>query len=174
MKLCWLLMPLFFVAANASALEIGAFNLDAHALVGSNVNQGTFYGIGADFYTHIEDRWAVGVGGFYTMGQHPSQDRVIGAGPFTSYGYPITSFLIASAREDLDYVDERSPFINTTTNSWDYNSYSGMMSITTLSLGLYFTQHFGVSVGYQIDLGLNSSSLGQGESGFIFGLMFSI
>ena len=69
---------------SVSALEIGAFNLDAHGVVGSNVTQGVYYGLGLDFYTYVEDRLAVGIGGYYTAGQHPSQDRQIGAGPFVS------------------------------------------------------------------------------------------
>ena len=171
----WLLiLPLLFVTVSASALEIGAFNLDAHGVVGSNITQGTYYGLGLDFYTYVEDRWAVGIGGYYTAGQHPTQDREIGAGPFTSYSYPLTSFLIASAREDLDYLDERNPFINTVTNSWDYQSSYGVASITSVALSLFFTHNFGVSAGYRFALGLNNSDLAKDHSGFFFGLAFAI
>jgi len=169
----WLL-PLLFVAANASAMEIGMFNLDAHGIVGSNVAQGTYFGLGADFYTEVYDYLSVGVGAYYTAGQHPSQDREIGAGPFVSYDYPLTSFLIATAREDLDYLDERQPFLNSATNSWDYNPVYGVASITTLAMHLMLSHHFGVSAGYRAAFGLNNSDLSKDHSGFIFGLAFAI
>ena len=171
----WLLMPLFFVAASASALEIGRFNLDAHGVVGSNLAQGTYFGVGVDFYTYIEDRWAVGVGSYYTAGQHPTQDREIGAGPFTSYSYPlIEEYLTASAREDLIYLDERNPFVNPVTNAWDYRSAYGVASITTVALHVMATSHFGLSAGYRLAIGLNNSDLSKDHSGFIFGLAFAL
>jgi hypothetical protein len=169
----WLFLPLVLTASTASALEIGAFNLDGHGMIGSNVVQGTYYGLGVDFYTYVEDRLAVGVGGYYTAGEHPTQDREIGVGPFASYSYPILNFLIASAREDFAYLDERNPFINPATNAWDYQSSYGMASITTVALHLMLSQHFGVSAGYRLAIGLNNSDLSKDHSGFIFGLAFA-
>lgn len=175
MHLCWLLiLPLVWLPASASAMEIGAFNLDAHGIVGSNVSQGTYYGAGLDFYTYVEDRLAVGIGGYYTAGEHPNQDREIGVGPFVSYNYPLLSWLVASAREDLNYLDERNPFVNTANNTLDYHSSYGIASITSVGLSLFFTHNFGVSAGYRAALGLNNSDLAKDHSGFYFGVAFGI
>jgi hypothetical protein len=174
----WLLaLPLFFSTA-ASALEIGMFHLDVHAAAGSNLAQGNWFGGAGDFYTYVEDNLAVGVGAFYSAGlEHPNQSRVMGAGPFVSYAYPFTDFLIGSAREELDYLDERNPILVSDGKGgyeWDYFSTNGMASVTTLAMHLYFTKNFGVSAGYRFELGLNNSDVAKDHSGFIFGLAFAI
>lgn len=170
----WLyLLPLLLAATTASALDLGPVSLNAHGIVGHNVSQGTYYGLGADLSANIEDRLAVGVGGFYTAGEHPTQDREMGAGPFVAYSYPLVNFLIASAREDLDYIDQRNPY-TTNTGSLDYHSSFGMASITSVALSLFVTRNLGISAGYRFALGLNNSDLGKDHSGFFFGLAFGI
>lgn len=168
-----LLLPLLWAATTASALDLGPVSLNAHGVVGHNVSQGTYYGLGADLSAHLDDRLAVGVGGFYTAGEHPTQDREMGAGPFVSYAYPIVDFLVASAREDVDYLDERNPYTNAS-GSLDYHSSYGVASITSVALSLFFTRNFGLSAGYRFAFGLNNSDLAKDHSGFFFGLAFGI
>src|SRR5437868_5629978 len=127
-----LTLPLLLFTSGAFAFEIGSFRLDAHAGAGSNGEQGVYYTLGADFYTFIEDHLAVGVGGYYSAGNHPNWDREIGGGPFASYSYPLLSFLVPSIREDIDYIDERVPILSYYTGQpYDYKSYYGVASITS-------------------------------------------
>jgi|GEM_PF-4535425 len=174
MTLRWLLMlPLLWVATTASALDLGPVSLSAHGVVGHNVSQGTYYGLGVDLAAHLDDHLSLGVGGYYTAGEHPSLDREMGAGPFVSYSYQILEFLVASAREEVDYLDEHNPYTNAS-GTLDYHSEHGVASITSLALGLFLTRNFGVSAGYRFAFGLNNSDLAKDHSGFFFGLAFGI
>lgn len=170
-----LALAMLTMASSAFAFEIGDFRLDAHAGVGYNPVQQTYYSVGLDFYTFVEDHLAVGVGGYYSAGNQPNYDQEIGAGPFVSYSYPLLDFLIPSIREDLDYVNERNPIISSSTGqAVDYQNLYGMASITTVAIHLFFTHNFGIGAGYRFALALNNSDLEKDRSGFIFSLAFAI
>jgi hypothetical protein len=165
--------PLLIFALGANGLQIGDYHLDARISAGHNNAQGTYGSIGADFYTFVKDHFAAGVGAYYAAGEHPSIDREIGAGPFVSYGYPLLDFLTASARQDIDYIDQKSPVLH---NDGSYTSQSayGMASITSIGLNLAFSRGFGVGVGYRFALSLNNSGLENNRSGLFFGLGLAI
>ena len=134
-----LFLPLIVFSGGASALEIGSWRLDGRAAVGSNLAQGTNYTLGADFYTYIEeDVLAAGIGAYWSAGQHPNLDREMGVGPFVSYAYPVFDFLIASAREDISYVDQRTPFADFS----NYKAVYGVGSFTSRAMHLFFTKNF--------------------------------
>lgn len=169
----WLLaLPLLLLSFGAAAIEMGPVRLDFHGMVGNNSTQGVYYGLGADVYTYVEDHLAVGLGGYYTAGQHPNLDQETGAGPFVSYAYPILDFLVPSVREDIDYVNERDPIDDAVGTPVDYQTNYGVASITSVAVHLFFTRNFGVGVGYRFALGLNNSNLEKSHSGVFFGLAF--
>lgn len=176
MKRLLLILSLLFGAASAQAIEVGSFRLDGGASFGYNPAQGNYIGLGLDFYTFVEDRLAVGVGGYYTFGSDATNDREYGVGPFVAYSYPLLEFLIPSIREDLVYVDEHTPIQIYQSPNWvnSYEANYGLASITTVALHIFFTRNFGVAGGYRFALGLNNSDLEKSHSGFFFGLTVAI
>ena len=98
-----IIFALLFVGAFAHA-DSDFFFLP-RAAVGYNVAQGTYFSAGADVGTRFTENFSGGLTAYYAAGNHPSHDREIGGGPFVSYVQPLTSFLMFSAREELDYID---------------------------------------------------------------------
>lgn len=170
----YLLTAIFIYCSTSMAFEIGSWRLDGHVSVGHNSAAGTYGLFGVDLYTIVADYTVAGLGAYYAAGEHPDRDREMGAGPFVAVGYPIFDFLIANAREDVDYVDSHYPYIvsyNPTT--WDYISETGFASITSLGLTLKPFKSFSISGGYRLALALNNSDLARDRSGWYLGLGFS-
>lgn len=175
MRFFSLIVTALALSSSARALEIGSFRLEGRAAAGYNNVQGAYGLFGVDLYTMLDDNLAAGVGGYYSAGKYPSRDRQIGVGPFVSYAYPVVEFFALSARQDVTYVDSRTPVTDAgPPEVKTYESDYGVGSITSLAAHLYLTQNFVVSAGYRIALSLNSSDLMHGRSGFIFGVAFGI
>lgn len=153
----------------------GMDNWFFHPGVGLGVNsaQETYFRLGVDLGLHLNENFSTGVSAFYSAGARPEHDRAIGAGPFVGYTYPVFEFLSVSAREDVDYVDQRNPVLlrgSTYTHDQEY----GIASTTYAGVNISFTRHFGVSVGYALVVGLTNSALGDGRSGITGGLSIGI
>jgi hypothetical protein len=155
--------------ASASAIEVGAFNLDGHITGGYSDALGTYGAFGVDFYYIVEENIAVGVGGYYAAGTRHSGDREIGVGPFASYTYPFLEFLSIGAREDLDYLDSRYS-TDLGNGSWNTQSEYGMISFTSVGLNIHLSRNLGIGVGYRWALSLASSDIASGRSGVYFGI----
>lgn len=139
--------------------------------VGYNSAQGTSFRLGADLGVFVGENTYVGVGGYYSSGSKPDHDRELGAGPFVGYTYPITSFLSVTVREDIDYVDQRTPVLIAGTNdTYTHTEDHGIVSQTYGGVHISFTRNVGVSAGYRAVLGLSKSSLATGRSGTVLGL----
>jgi hypothetical protein len=157
------------------AQSAGSFFFGPNVGVGSNSTQGTFVRVGLDVGMYYDENIYGGIGGYYAMGQRPDDDREIGVGPFIGYVYPMFSFLSGQLREDIDYVDERNPMIQSgTSDTYTYTTSYGMMSSTYAGVHLKFTNNFGFSVGYRLAVGLSNSSLADGRSGFVLGFLIGI
>jgi len=139
--------------------------------VGFNSVQGTFYHLGVDLGVHYDENWDVGVGAFYAFGAQPDHDREIGGGPFVAYAYPLTQFLTLQARQDLDYVDQRNPILNGPPPFYTHDSMYGLESATYGGIQIEFTQNFGLALGYRLVVGLSNSSLSDGRSGAVVGII---
>lgn len=143
--------------------------------VGFNTVQKTYFRAGLDLGMHIDENFYAGVGGYYAAGSHPEHDREIGGGPFAGYVYPLASFIDFELREDVDYVDEYIPVLNTGnpdfyTHTQDYGVISGSYAGVHLSFG----RNFGLSVGYRLVVGLSKASLADGRSGTCLGILIGI
>jgi hypothetical protein len=146
------------------------------AAVGYNVAQGTYFTVGADVGTYFTENISGGLSAYYAAGEHPGHDREIGGGPFVSYVQPLTSFLMFSAREELDYIDMYIPKKTLTPSGteWSHQSENGVASSTSVGVHLFLTKHFVISGGYRLMVGLSNSKLGEDRSGTFFGLSFGI
>jgi hypothetical protein len=169
-----LLIILLLSVSSAWASEEGSFFFDPHVAVGFNQAQGTYLLGGLDLGYYLSEQLAVGVGGYYAAGEHPTLDREFGGGPFATYFQPLTSFLIAQVREDVDYIDQRTPLKDGLGNDVDYVTETGVASITTLALHVRFTPNFGISGGYRAVLSLSNSDLGKNRSGTFLGISIGI
>ena len=153
--------------------QAGDWFLNPNIGIGTNSVQGTYIRAGLDLGVNIDERLYAGVGGFYGAGQRPEHDREIGGGPFVGYVYPVFDFLSAQLREDVDYVDERNPVLNSgNPDFYTHTTSYGIESATYAGLHFSFTRHFGFSLGYRLVVGLSNSSLADGRSGLVLG--FSI
>ncbi len=168
-------ISIFIFCFSAHAYSPGRFYFDPHLAVGTNLAQGTHFIAGVDLGYAIDERWAAGVGVYYSAGEQPKHDREMGAGPFVSYFYPFTSFFIAQFRQELNYVDLNDPIKTITPNGtvYSHENYTGMASHTTAGVHLLF-MNFGVSVGYRLVLGLTNSHLDDGRSGPYLGFSIGI
>lgn len=169
-----LILTLLFVCGAAHAES--DFFFRPRASVGYNVAQGTFFMLGADAGTWFTENIAGGVTAYYAAGEHPSHDREIGGGPFVTYVQPITSFLMFSAREEVDYIDMFIPEKTVTTSGteWDHERENGVASSTSVALHVFFGKHFVVSGGYRLMVGLTNSKLGEDRSGTFLGFAVGI
>jgi hypothetical protein len=160
------------LASVGSAPEAAAegFFLTPSVGVGYNSEQQSYYRIGLDVGAFYDENIYFGLGAYYQFGQHPEDDREIGGGPFVGYIYRLFSFLSLEGREDIDYVDLRQPILMST-GSYTYMPEYGIESFTYGGVKLHFTPNFGVSAGYRLALGLSNSSLSDGRSGFVFGII---
>jgi hypothetical protein len=170
------LIFMFVFPLAAGAAEAGDWFFDPHASVGFNTVQGTNFRLGADLGMYVTENIRGGVGGYYAFGEKPQYDREIGAGPFADYVLPLTSFLVLSAREEIDYVDARVPVTVTTVNGPEdsYEKLTGVNSATSVGVHVFFTPNFVVSGGYRAVLALTNSRLDDGRSGTFFGFAFGI
>lgn len=172
-KLILLVGFLFFVQAHAEGAGDWFF-LPSFG-VGYNTVQGTNYRLGLDLGMWFDENIYAGVGGYYAAGSHPEADREIGAGPFVGYAYPLLRFLTVGVREDIDWVDQRDPFIVPGTNgTYSYTQNSGVLSYTYAGVHISFSRNFGISAGYRLAVGLSKSSLANGRSGTSLGLTIGI
>jgi hypothetical protein len=133
---------------------------------------GAFAHADSDFF--FLPRAAVGYN--VAQGTYFTVDREIGGGPFVSYVQPLTSFLMFSAREELDYIDMYIPKKTLTLSGteWSHESENGVASSTSVGVHLFLTKHFVISGGYRLMVGLSNSKLGKDRSGTFFGLSFGI
>lgn len=170
------LLLLFIFSLKVHAAAPGDWFFDPHASVGFNTIQGTHFRLGLDGGLYYSENIRLGVGAYYTAGEKPQYDREIGAGPFVGYVMPLTSFLVFSAREDVDYVDARYP-IKVTTSGLTEDSYvkeTGVISATSAGLHIFFTPNFVVSGGYRLVLAIDNSALDDGRSATFLGFAFGI
>lgn len=173
----FIFLALTLVSNSALAYEAGDIFIDPHIAVGANVAQGTFVLAGLDAGFAVTDQVAVGVGGYYSFGEHPSDDREIGAGPFASFVQPLTSFLTAHIREDVDYIDQRSPIQVVSSRggvSYTHISNTGIASITSVGLHVKITSMLGISAGYRGVISLANSDIGRDRSGLFLGASIGI
>lgn len=171
-----LILSVFFLSHSALAGEPGDWFFDPHVSVGFNTVQGTNFRLGADLGMFVTENIRGGLGGYYVFGEQPQYDREIGAGPFVDYVLPLTSFLVLSAREEVDYVDARVPITVTTVNGPEdsYEKLNGVNSATSVGVHVFFTPNFVVSGGYRAVLALTNSKLDDGRSGTFLGFAFGI
>jgi hypothetical protein len=176
-KLAGILL-IFCSAATFSPLAIAAENegffIDPHIAVGYNVAQGTHVLFGLDGGYALTERLSAGVGAYYSAGEHPDDDREMGAGPFVTYFHPLTSFLIAHVREDVDYIDQRDPVQIPGTTDYTHTTETGVASVTTAGLHLLLTSNLGISGGYRLVFPLSNTDLGKDRSGFYLGFSIGI
>lgn len=173
MKFAALALTLLMFSIPALAYEGGDMFLDPHVAVGYNVAQGTYFLVGVDAGYAITDQLAAGVGGFYQAGKRPEHDRAIGGGPFVTYYQPLASFLVASVREDLDYIDQRAPVLTTHTDgteSYSHENQFGTASITSVGLHVRVSRNLGLSAGYRVVLALSNTDIGKDRSGTFLGI----
>lgn len=155
----------------------GGLFVDPHVAVGYNVAQGTNFMAALDVGYGLSERLAAGVGAYFSAGEHPTHDREIGAGPFVAYFQPLTPFLTAHVREDVDYIDQRDPILVSDgggSQSYAHVTETGMASVTSLGLHLSVARAFGVSAGYRAVMALSNTDLGKNRSGFFFGFSIGI
>ena len=161
---------------RAFAAQAGDWFLDPQASVGFNTVQGTNIRLGLGLGMYFTENITGGVGAYYAFGEKPQSDREIGTGPFVGYVFPATSFLLFSARQEIDYVDARIPATVTTANGPEdsYVKENGVLSATSVAVHVYFTPNFVVTGGYRAVLALTNSELDDGRSGTFLGFAFGI
>jgi hypothetical protein len=143
--------------------------------VGFNSAQGNSVRAGLDLGVNFDDNFYGGVGAYYAAGAHPDHDREMGVGPFAGYAYPVLSWLSLHLREDIDFVDQRTPILHSgNPDYYTHDQDSGMLSYTYAGIHLSFTRNFGISAGYRVAVGLSKSSLADGRSGTALGLTIGI
>lgn len=153
---------------TAFASQDGEFFLDPHIGLGFNVAQGTYVSLGADAGYALSEQLSAGVGAYYAAGRRPDHDREIGGGPFVMFFQPLTTFLVAHIREDIDYIDQRTP-VDLGADRFTHVTDYGVASITSIGLHLILSSHFGISGGYRAVLPLSNSDLGKDRSGTYLG-----
>lgn len=171
-----LILSATLISSAARAGQVEDFFFDPHAAIGYNPAQGTNYRLGVDVGLYVREDIRVGIGAYASAGEHPSHDREIGAGPFIGYVYPVTNFLVFSAREDIDYIDLRYPIETVTTSGSQYShkTETGLASATSVALHVFFTPNFVLSGGYRFVLALTNSALDDDRSGAFVGFAFGI
>lgn len=160
----------------AFAAQSGDWFFDPHAAIGYNPAQGTHFRLGLDIGVHITEQLSGGIGGFYSAGENPSHDREFGGGPFASFVQPLTSFLVASLRQEVNYVDMHNPIKTVTASGTKYShtAETGVASATSAAVHFFFTPNFVLSGGYRLVLGLTNSKLDDDRSGAFVGFSLGI
>jgi hypothetical protein len=162
---------LFILAAGLSAHA--EFYVSPNIAVGYNTVQDTYYHLGVDLGYFWDENIYFGLGGYYAFGDHPTDDREYGVGPFIGYHYPFLEILSLELREDVDYVSERNPYVvQENPEVYSYTSASGVEFATYVGLHISFTRHFGISGGYRFVVG--PSNLVNGRSGTVLGLTLGL
>jgi hypothetical protein len=164
-----ILMLLISAATTAYADEAGHVYFDPHIGVGFNQAQGTYVSIGADVGYGLSEQLSTGVGVYYAAGNRPNDDREIGGGPFVTFFQPVTSFLVAHIREDINYIDQRTP-VDLGNDRFTHVTDTGVASITSVGLHLILSSNLGISGGYRAVLPLSNSDLGKDRSGTFLGV----
>jgi|SRR5665213_2855497 len=168
-----LLISFLCVFSVAHADDVDWFFTPSVGVVSNSV-QGTEVRLGLDLGLR-EDNFFGGIGGYYGAGNHPSDDREIGVGPFVGYVYPVFSFMSLQLREDIDYVDQRDPVLVTSNPEvYTHTQEYGMISSTYGGVHFSFTRNFGLSAGYRGVIGLSKASLANGRSGVALGITIGI
>ena len=162
------------VSISSYAAESGGgVFIDPHVAVGFNSAQGTHFIGGVDAGYFLDENWSVGVGAYYSAGEHPSDDREMGAGPFGAFTYPLSDFLILHAREEVNYLDLNDPVLRNGDVIGHVNE-TGVASVTSVGLHLSFMRHLGLSFGYRLVTALSNSRLDDGRSGTFLGFAIGI
>jgi len=171
----WFALLILF-APSLGAAQSGDWFFDPHAAIGYNPAQGTHFRLGLDLGLRLDDQLSAGVGAYYSAGEQPSHDREIGGGPFLSYVQPITSFLMVSARQEINYIDLRYPIktITLSETTYSHTKETGVASVTSAALHIFFTRNFVLSGGYRFVLGLTNEALDDDRSGAFVGFAFGI
>lgn len=168
-----ILVFLFCFSTQAFAYQPGSFIFDPSLAVGFNSAQGTHFLGNLDLGVALSEQMAMGVHGYYSAGEHPSHDREIGGGPFLGYTQPLASFLLGHVRQEINYVDLYRPLeVNGDVNS--HAAETGVTSVTSAGIHLFFTPNFGLGVGYRLVLALDNTALDDGRSGFFLGFSIGI
>lgn len=168
----WISTLFLLIATPALAAEDGLF-LDPHFSVGYNPAQGTHVLLGLSGGMHLDENLSAGLGAYYSFGEQPAHDREFGVGPFVSYTQPFTSFLVGQLRQEVNYVNLYDPSVTTDVNgneTWSHTEETGVASVTSASLYVFFTRNFVLSGGYRFVLGLSNDALDDGRSGAYVGL----
>jgi hypothetical protein len=156
----------------------GGFFIDPYVAVGFNTVQKTYFMGGLDAGYALDQNLRFGLGGHYSAGNDPGNDREIGVGPFIGYSYALTNFLIFNAREDIDYEDVYYPITivkSDGTTHDDHTHETGTVSVTSVGVHVIFTRNFGFSGGYRAYASLtNNSALSKDRSGPYFGFSIGI
>lgn len=176
MKRIVCLISFLLLPKMSFAAQEGEWFLTPYASAGYNTVQGTHFRLGVDGGMYVTEFIRAGVGAYYVAGEKSQYDREIGAGPFVGFAYPLTSFLIFTAREDIDYVDARFPTRVTSSSGVadSYVSEAGVISATSAGIHVFLTPNFAVSAGYRYVMGLTNSRLDDGRSATYFGFAFGI
>lgn len=172
----YFLIGLIFFCQSVVAYSPGDFYFDPHLAIGINPAQGTHYMLGADLGYGWDENLAFGVGGYFSFGEQPEHDREIGGGPFVSYVYPVASFLVASLRQEINYLDLFDPIKSETPTgtTYSHNRETGLASISRAGIHLSFTENFGLALGYRLVIGLTNNNLDNGRSGAYLGFSIGI
>ncbi len=174
----FILFAISLMFAGSAMAASGELFLDPHIAVGFNPAQGTNYMFGLSGGIRLDESLSAGLGAYYSMGERPAHDREIGIGPFVSYTYPISSFLIGGLRQEIDYMDIHDPIESAPDASgrvtYTHTAETGVASITSASLTLFFTPNFAISGGYRFMLALSNDDLDEGRSGAFVGLAIGI
>ncbi|MGZ3723132.1 MAG: hypothetical protein ACXVA9_09390 [Bdellovibrionales bacterium] len=171
-----LILFLFLLSFSPAHAEGGGdwFFLPAVG-IGYNSVQGSSLRLGADLGFYIDENLYAGIGGYYASGSKPEHDRELGAGPFVGYVYPVVSFLSLQLREDIDYVDQRTPVLKAgSSDEYTHTQDHGVVSETYGGVHISFSRNFGISAGYRAVIGLSKASLATGRSGTVLGLTIGI
>lgn len=166
----------------ALSLLLGSFAhadwfFDPYIAVGFNPAQGTHFRGGVDVGLEYSEQIRYGIGAFASAGERPGDDRELGIGPFVGFVQPLTSFLIFTARQEIDYIDMHVPQeeyrANGTVREF-YTEENGVASVTSAALHVRLTPNFIISGGYRFVLGLTNEALDDDRSGAFAGLSVGI
>jgi hypothetical protein len=174
---CLIFTFIFMALPVASFGEIGDVYLDPHVAVGFNSAQGMHLLLGADLGLHVTENVNAGIGGYYSAGERPEHDREFGGGPFLSYVEQFNTFLVGHLRQELNYVDLHDPVKvigSDGTVTYTHTSETGIASVTSAALHIYFTPNFVLSGGYRLVTAITNSALDDGRSGAFVGVSLGI
>lgn len=175
-KFYFLLFMVFGLHAPVFAFEPEEFFFYPRVALGYNVAQGSNLMAGFDAGYGLSEQLALGIGGYYSAGEHPEHDRELGGGPFGAFVQPLTDFLTVQVRQEIDYVDQNALLVTPTAKgeSYSHRNQHGVIAATSLSIHLALTRNLGLSGGYRAVVPLVSSDIANGRSGSFLGVAIGI